>query len=241
MEPRLILDHETPLLPPLSDPKQFESVFLRSYLEGQPKIMRHHGDSLLRTVTFEILSELMGNENDSDVMKMMPWAVSNVFYEQIFLHYDFQQLRPGLPLAESKGLTEKRGDVLEAYMAGIAMDISRGGGEGYQEIRDWLYNIMRLRLNKVAGGSQADISTRHPESPLLELRRSVFDSMKQVVKQVQWKTATRTSAQLDFWSRVRTYLNSLCTKVLPSQEAQVLLLHYYRVYTNFHFLTVSRT
>ena len=87
--------------------------------------MRHYGDSLLRTVTFDVLSELFGNENDSTVMKIIPWAVSNAFYEQILLHYGLGNLRSQLPLVDSRGLTVKRGDILEAYMAGIAMDVSR--------------------------------------------------------------------------------------------------------------------
>jgi len=110
----LNLDFEVPSLPPLSDPKQFESVFLRSYTEGLPKIMRHYGDSILRTVTYDVLAELFGHENDFIMMKAIPWAVSNAFYEQIVLHYGLENLSPQLSLNDSKGLTAKRGDVLKA-------------------------------------------------------------------------------------------------------------------------------
>jgi hypothetical protein len=218
--------------------------------------MRLYGDSFLRTITFEVLSELFGNENDSAVMKVIPWAVSNVFYEQILLHYGLGYLRVQLPLVESKGLTVKRGDTLEAYMAGIAMDVSRVG-EGYGEIRDWMYKIMRLRLRNLGSG-RSQVSPLTPENSsiavdpyslrsrqpdvLFKLRQSIFDNMKEAVRQVQWTTTIPTVAQLlDFWSRVKIYLDDLCAMVVPWEEAQILLVHYYRVHTDcFVFSPFSR-
>lgn len=227
----LILEGETPSLPPLSNPEEFENVFLRSYSRGRPKIMRHHGDSLLRTITLEVLSEIMGKENDSEIMNMIPWAVSNIFYEQIFLHYGFNRLRPGLAVTRPRSLAENRGDVVEAYMAGIAMDVAREGGEGYQEIRNWFIKIMTLRLDKVVSGSYArDISpTSYTQSSLLNLRQTIFDDMSQIMKEVPWTTTTTTAAQLHFWSSVRDRLDALRLKIIPSEEAQAILVHYYRV------------
>ena len=217
--------------------------------------MRHYGDSLLRTVTFGVLLELFGDENDSIVTKIIPWAVSNAFYEQIILHYGLENLRPHLPIADSKSLTQKRGDILEAYMAGILMDVSRGV-DGYEEIRDWFYNIMRLRLKKL-GSSPSQVSALTPETGgiavdpyslrakdptvLSELRQSIFDNMKKIVGQVQWTSATPSAAQLlDFWSRVKTYLDGL--RVVSSEESQMLLVHYYRVLSDlFVSSLLSRT
>jgi len=81
-------------------------------------------------------------------------AVSNAFYESLFLHYQLDLLCAELHAEEGcrgsgklggKGMREKRGDVLEAYFAGIDMDVSREGG-GSKEIRDWLFQILALRL-----------------------------------------------------------------------------------------------
>jgi hypothetical protein len=250
---QLILGGNVPALPPLSDPKQFESVFLRSYSQGQPKIMRHYGDSILRTVTYDVLAELFGNENDSVMMKAIPWAVSNAFYEQIVIHYGLENLSPHLPLGNSKGLTVKRGDVLEAYMAGIVMDVSREIGEGYREIRAWFDKLIRLRLRNVCSGSSLGLSLaqekwnelpKHPivHTQLSDLRQSVFDSLKGTMGQVQWTTAIPTVSQLiDFWSRVKSDLDAFCTKVLPCEEPHIIVLLHYRVHLDsFAFSLLSR-
>jgi hypothetical protein len=217
---------------------------LRNYFQGQPKIMRCYGDSLLRTVTYDVLAELFGNENDSVVVRAIPWAVSNAFYEQIVLHYGLENLKPQLSLVDSKGLTVKRGDVLEAYMAGIVMDVSREAGEGYQEIRTWFYKIIRLRLRKACFGSSPALLPALEDlgwkshtignavrTQLSEIRQSVFANMKEMMGQVQWSSPSPTVSQLmDFWSRVKCYLDGLCANLLPSDEAQVIVLHYYRVH-----------
>jgi hypothetical protein len=253
LNPLLILDCNVPSLPPLSDPMQFESVFLRSYSQGQPKIMRHYGDSILRTVTYDVLAELFGNENDSVMMKAVPWAVSNAFYEQIVLYYGLEHLRPQLPLHDSRRLRIKRGDVLEAYTAGIVMDVSREIGEGYQEIRAWFDKVIRLRLRNACSGSSLDLSLvqekwnelpKHPvvHTQLSDLRQSVFDSLKGTIGQVQWTTAIPTVSQLiDFWSRVKSNLDAFCTTVLPCEEPHIIVLLHYRVYLDsFTFSLLSR-
>jgi len=209
--------------------------------------MRHYGDSLLKTITYDVFAELFGNETDSFINKAMPWAVSNAFYEQIVLHYGLENLKPHLPLRDSRGLTVKRGDVLEAYMAGIVMDVTREVGEGYREIRAWFYKMIRLRLRKVCSrsllglpGSLDEVCRNSPitngpavNSQLSELRLSVFASMKEMMGQVQWSKPAPTVAQLmDFWSRVKCYLDGLCAELLPSDEAQIVVLHYYRVHWN---------
>jgi hypothetical protein len=234
----LLLDVEVPPIPPLSDPKQFENVFLRSYSQGQPKIMRQYGDSILRTVTYDVLAELFGKENDSIVNKAIPWAVSNAFYEQIVLHYGLASLRPQLPNEDSRGLTVKRGDLLEAYMAGIVMDVSREAGEGYREIRAWFYKLVRLRLRKVCTGTLAhemwdrvtNINNASPNDKVSELRQLVFVSLKETMGQVQWRTAIPTMVQLtDFWSRVKIHLDGLYERILPRDDSQTIILLHYRV------------
>ena len=215
--------------------------------------MRNYGDSILRTVTYDVLVELFGNENDDIMMKAIPWAVSNAFYEQIVLHYGLEILRPQLQLNDSKGLTVKRGDVLEAYMAGIVMDVSREVGEGYREIRAWFYNLIRLRLRNVCSGSSLGLAlaqqkwnevTKHPavHTQLSNLRQSVFASLKGMMGQVQWTTATPTTSQIiDFWSRVKSDLDAFCGNVLPSEEPHIIVLLHYRVYPDsFAFSLISR-
>jgi hypothetical protein len=240
----IILDCEAPPLPPLSDPRQFENVFLRRYSQGQPRVMRLYGDSLLRTVTYDVLAELFGNENDSMIMKIMNWAVSNAFYEQIVLHYGLDYLRPELPFADSNRLTVKRGDVLEAYMAGIMMDPSREVGEGYREVRAWFWKIIRLRLRKESSESSRGLSVTLGDrnsltkfcpvhSQLSELRQSVFGSMKEMIGQLEWTTPIPTADEvIDFWSKVKSDLDGLWTKLLPSGGAQIIVLRYYLVPSN---------
>ena len=122
------IDSENPELPPLSDPEQFDNVFLQSYSSGQPKFMRHYGDSVLRAMTFDIHTELIGKDNVITIVNTRSFTVSNAFYERLLLHYNLEKLCIHLQnfLGDSKSLTRKRGDVLEAYIVAIEMDISRG-------------------------------------------------------------------------------------------------------------------
>ena len=115
--------------------------------------MSRYGDALLKAMTFDVLSELFGKDNFKVITNITPYAISNAFYEQIFLHYDLHKLTPSIgPISyeakSSKGTTHRRGDILEAYMAAIEKDISRNG-QGYQEVRDWLLKVLALRLRKV--------------------------------------------------------------------------------------------
>jgi len=54
--------------------------------------MRHHGDSLLRATTFDVLTEVLGKSNYSGIMETVTMAVSNAFYESLFLHYQLDLL-----------------------------------------------------------------------------------------------------------------------------------------------------
>ena len=102
-------------------------------------------------MTLDVLSELFGEENSQVIRNITPFAISNAFYEQIYLYYGLDKLSPWVASCNeqlSKGLTHRRGDILEAYMAAIEKDISRNG-QGYQEVRDWLLKVMALRLQMV--------------------------------------------------------------------------------------------
>src|ERR1700733_5446745 len=98
-------------------------------------------------MTFDVLSELLGKQNLHVVINITPFAISNAFYEQIYLHYGLEKLSPFFTDGDSdkitRGRTHSRGDILEGYMAAIEKDISRNG-QGYQEIRDWLLKVMAL-------------------------------------------------------------------------------------------------
>lgn len=200
--------------------------------------MRHHGDSLLRTITFGVLSELFGRENASTVLKTISWAVSNAFYEQLVLHYGLEKLCSQIPVA-SNGLTRMRGDILEVYMAAIDMDVSRDKGGGYQEIHDWLLKVMAIRLGMV---SQCHLQGSRPASggvymgephKLHEFRRLIFENIKSIMQQSRWTNeAPRVSQLITFWSNVRTYLNMERATILPTEVGKALLIHYYRVRTN---------
>ena len=99
-------------------------------------------------MTIDVLSELMGQQNLNAVRNIMPLAISNAFYEQIYIHYGLEKLSFG----NERSSTHQRGDILEAYMAGIEKDVSRNG-QGYQEVRDWLLKVMALRLRLVASNT----------------------------------------------------------------------------------------
>lgn len=211
--------------------------------------MRHHGDSLLKTATFEVLSEFFGKEIDFPLMKMISFAVSNAFYEQILLYYELENLRPQLSILHSKALTVQRGDVLEAYMSAIALDVSRM--TGYAEVRNWLHKMIQLRFQKLLsacgrqvtpstlGKSNGDAHRFLSHTNLLEFRQSIFDNLRKATAQIEW-TATPTLAQLhEFWLKVKSHFDGICEKTLPSQKAEILLIHYYRVMFRLYlFLTL---
>jgi hypothetical protein len=139
-----------PELPPLADPELFEAVFLQNFSTSESKYLPHYGDSLLKAMTFDVLSELLGKENFKIISNITPFAISNAFYEQIVLHYGLERLTPydRSYAKPSRGTTHARGDLLEAYMAAIEKDISREG-QGYREVRDWLFRVLALRLRRL--------------------------------------------------------------------------------------------
>ena len=126
--------------------------------------MRRYGDSLLRTMTYDIFGQLLGRQNNANLFGTMDFAVSNAFYEKILQHYNLESLSIDQVPASNKSakkITIQRGDVLEAYMAGVETDISRCG-DGYREIHTWLYKIMALRLGKGGAGVSVPPLSRRP-------------------------------------------------------------------------------
>ena len=147
-----VVDLEAPELPPLADPELFDSVFFQNFSSSKSKFMPQYGDALLKAVTFDVLSELLGKDNLKVITNITPFAISNAFYEQIFLHYGLDKLTSCIEpvsseVKSSKGTTHRRGDVLEAYMAAIEKDVSRNG-QGCREVRNWLLKVMALRLRR---------------------------------------------------------------------------------------------
>jgi len=109
--------------------------------------MPQYGDAILKAMTLDALSELFGKESYQVTSNIFPLAISNAFYEQIVLHYGLDLLSPTVQ-SDRKAVTHLRGDLLEAYMAAIEKDVSRDG-KGYREVRDWLFQILALRLRRV--------------------------------------------------------------------------------------------
>jgi hypothetical protein len=144
------VDIEAPELPPLADPELFEAVFFENFSSSEMKFMPHYGDALLKAITFDVLSELLGKENFKAISNITPLAISNAFYEQIVLHYGLEKLTPRIdltPAKKSREITHMR-DLLEAYMAAIEKDFSRDG-QGYKEVREWLFKVLALRLRRL--------------------------------------------------------------------------------------------
>ena len=56
--------------------------------------MSHYGDVLLKAMTYDILSELLGKDNFNSISNIFLLVISNAFYEQIVLHYDLEKLTP---------------------------------------------------------------------------------------------------------------------------------------------------
>jgi len=126
-------------------------MFLEVCAPSAMLFARSYGDSLLRTMTFKILAELYGSGTNSIIKKILPYAVSNAFYENIILQYGLDKLcipKEDTP-RPTKATTHSRGDILESYMAAVEMDASRSG-QGYQEIYDWLSDVIATRLRGVS-------------------------------------------------------------------------------------------
>ena len=124
------------------------------------KIVSQYGDAILKALTLDVLAELLGAENSQIINNIMPLAISNAFYEQIVLHYKldivYSSMSDGAD-TNTGNRTHARGDLLEAYMAAIEKDISREG-QGYREVRQWLFNIIALRLKRFQ--VQNDVGSR---------------------------------------------------------------------------------
>src|SRR5438046_8535249 len=136
---QLNIDFNTPELPPLSDPELFENIFLKRFSYSQPKFMQKYEESLLRSIIYNVLAELLGKNNIRTISFIIDFAVSNMFYERLIQHCDLQKLcrvHEIGSILSSKAIVVKRGDVLEAYIAAIEMDISRCCGESFREIRE---------------------------------------------------------------------------------------------------------
>ena len=241
-------------LPPLADPELFESVFFQDFRSGESKFLPHHGDGLLKALTFDVLSELFGKENFQLIGNITPIVISNAFYEQIVLHYGLEKLASeyfGAGKAPSKTTTHRRGDLLEAYMAGIEQDVSRCG-RGYREVREWLFQVLGLYLKKIEprdGVSLYSTGSEHQSLSILTsvstnpskvklppcyrtgqsndsecLRRLIFQCMGQVAQDVH--TAGRWSSP-NFWSNLCAHLSRYQGQ--RQNQADECLLLYYRV------------
>lgn len=123
----------------MADPELVDKIFFSS---DETKALSYYGDELLKPITFKALLKLFGKDNKAVINNIRPFAVSNAFYEQIYLFYGFDNFEK-----DSSG-THKRGDILEAYAAGIVEDMSRSG-RGYHEVEDWFFKILALRLRRV--------------------------------------------------------------------------------------------
>ena len=116
-------DIYAPELPPLADPEDFQRVFLHEFQLTKSKFMPQYGDAILKAMTLDVLAELFGQENSQIISNIVPFAISNAFYEQIVLHYklDIFYSSDGID-GNSWNTTHRRGDLLEGYMAAIEKD-----------------------------------------------------------------------------------------------------------------------
>lgn len=169
------IDIQAPELPPLADPELFNAVFFQDFSDSKSKFMPHYGDALLKAMTFDVLSELFGKDNFKAVSNVMALAISNAFYEQIVLHYGLDKLflcERSFDQNASKGLTHRRGDLLEAYMAATEKDISREG-HGYREIREWLLRVLAVRLRRFAVQDGSTVCSSGTEQKSLTILPSI--------------------------------------------------------------------
>ena len=173
-------------------------------------------------MTFDVLTELLGKQNFHVVRNITPFAISNAFYEQIYLHYGLEKLNPSFTNDDSDkiswGQTHRRGDILEAYMGAIEKDISRNR-QGYQEVREWLLKVMALRLQLVAlndnssafysaGTAHQSFTVIPPLSPQRTIRDSLYDGVMTVEPTAIFLSSPAANAQpiptstpLEIWSK----------------------------------------
>jgi hypothetical protein len=171
-------------------------------------------------MTYDIFGELLGRQNNSNLFGTMDFAVSNAFYEKVLQHYGLESLsiHETAAIRTGKSVTVQRGDVLEAYMAGVETDVSRCG-DGYREIHTWLYKILSLRLGKATNApvpipSRPDIPDADHGMPW-QLRRSTD------------KREVRTTARDIWWdSRTEASSNSQPVPVRERQSQQLALIQF---------------
>jgi hypothetical protein len=166
-------------------------------------------------MTYDIFGELLGRENKSNLFGTMDFAVSNAFYEKILQHYGLESLsiHETAWTRTDKKVTIQRGDVLEAYIAGVETDVSRCG-DGYREIHTWLYKILSLRLGKTTNApepSRPDI----PDTGGIPWQRNAD------------KRETRTTARDIWWdSRTESTSNPQPVPVRERQSQQLALIQF---------------
>ena len=139
-------------------------------------------------MTYDVLSEILGKDNFKAISNIIPLAISNAFYEQIVLHYGLEKLTPwdGSSTGKSSwGITHRRGDLLEAYMAAIEKDISRDG-QGYREVRDWLFRVLALRLRRLAVEDGTALCSSGTEQQSLTILPAISAGMSITLLGTEW-------------------------------------------------------
>ena len=137
-------------------------------------------------MTYRSLIELLGDQEIPSILGLVPFAVSNVFYEQLYLHYDLESVSRKHEQSFSgreAAISRKRGDILEAYMAAIQMDTSRGG-KGDDEIHRWLRQVLAIRLRL------ADTSNSPSDDAERETRPVPFSP-----RRLSWRSLSPPSAE----------------------------------------------
>jgi hypothetical protein len=202
--------------------------------------MPQYGDLLLKALTHDVLSELLGADS-AEIQKVItnifPLAISNAFYEQIVLHYKLDILYCSDDTSTGNGIgggasgTHRRGDLLEAYMSAIEKDMSRQR-EGYREIRDWLFDVLALRLRIFEVHNDSEIYTRGTVKRSITIFPAVnIDSSRDVFvretnsgKTLKFETIRSASQARTYWRQQQPSLVQSTTRqipwtILPSQSA----------------------
>jgi len=212
--------------------------------------MAQYGDSLLRMITIEVVSDLFGKENASGVMNTCGFAVSNVFYEQLVFHYNLDRL--SIPISQGskalgkKGMKKQQGDLLESYLGAIHQEVSRESGEGHQEIKEWLRNVLTLRMigqfQPKGTSVQRNSKVSETNREMVAFRQSMFKKMENtIVLYTKKPTVTQMDPEfMGFWSEIRHHLDKLLSQMdssrTVSREHFFILLYYYRVSPQIRFL-----